>query len=217
MIDSFVAIDFETLYVSRISVCSMALVKFVDKKVADEFYTLIQPDWNALTIYENTHTFEYIHHIKNEELMDKPTFPEVVPIAEKITGNLPLVAHNAAFERSCFRALCQHYNIVTTLPYEQMYDTLKLTRDVEHRLHLRINGKGTHTLNTLAKMYETTSGTHHNALDDSIDCGNLFIKEQELLEMSDEEIKNVHLIVPKPIIEIYSVPDTVTIKQLVSE
>ena len=216
MISSFVVIDFETLFMSRHSIYSVGLVKFIDNKEVDSYYTLIQPKWDALEMYENCHTFEYIHGIKMSQLIDKPTFIEVLPIIEKFVGDFQLVAHNASFEKGCLKSVCELYNVETVLDYENMLDTLKITREVEKRLGLKINGKGTHTLNTLCKMYGVESGTHHNALDDSVDCGNMLIKMNEILSLSNEEIKNYKITVPEPIIEIYTVPETVSVLEIIN-
>ena len=47
---SFVAIDFETLYPQRVSVCSVGMVKYIDGKIVDKFYTLIRPTFDYSTL-----------------------------------------------------------------------------------------------------------------------------------------------------------------------
>lgn len=211
---SFISIDFETAYALRSSVISVGAVKFIDNKEVDSYYSLIQPDWNSLMQFENAISFEYVHGIADRELTDKPTFVEILPVLEKFCGNLPLVAHNATFEMSCFKALKELYGFETTIQCDYIYDTMKISKEVEQVLGLNIKGKGTHTLNTLCKMYGIPSGTHHNALDDSVDCGNMLVKMNEILDMSSDELANVHVVVPEPIIEKLAPVGSVELEEL---
>jgi DNA polymerase-3 subunit epsilon len=88
---NFVTIDFETAKYSRESACSVGLVKHLDGKAADTFYSLIRPP--KLYIRPD---FTDIHGLTVADVKDAPTFADIWDSDVKpFIGDLPLAAHNA--------------------------------------------------------------------------------------------------------------------------
>jgi DNA polymerase-3 subunit epsilon len=83
------------------------LVKFLDGKAADTFYPLIHPP--VLYIHLE---FTDIHGITVEDVRDAPSFVEVWESGIlPFIGDLPLAAHNAAFDISVLRAALEWYDL----------------------------------------------------------------------------------------------------------
>lgn len=171
--DSFVSIDFETLYAQRVSACSVGLVKYKDGKQVDHYYSLIRPPFE----YEGKKGFAltHIHGFREEDLVSERTMKSILPEIEKFVGGLPLVAHNASVEKGCLRDTIAFYGLRTKLAYENIYDTLYLSKDVEKQLDIYEEGEGTHTLDAVCRRFGVCEQHHHNALDDAEMCGNLIL------------------------------------------
>ncbi|MDU6793277.1 MAG: exonuclease domain-containing protein, partial [Staphylococcus sp.] len=90
--NSFIALDFETANKKRTSICSVGMVKVVDNEIVETFYTLVNPhDYFSET---NIH----VHGIHPEDVKGAPDFKEVFPYMLQFINQLPVVAHNAAFD-----------------------------------------------------------------------------------------------------------------------
>lgn len=210
---NFVAIDFETAYPQRSTVCSVGAVKFIDNKPVEEFYELIQPHWNSVTETSQNLSNLKIHGIYDRDLLDKPYWNEVLPRLEQFVGNLKLVSHNAPFEKSCFNKCNEVYNCSTSINLD-IIDTIKVQKEVEKFLGLKISGSGARRLLTLCKMYDINPGQHHNALDDSYMCGYLLVKFNEIFAMSPQELANLNIRVPEPIIESLPTPGALNLDEI---
>ena len=178
--DSFVSIDFETLYAQRVSACSVGLVKYKDGKQVDHYYSLIRPPFE----YEGKKGFAltHIHGFREENLVSERTMKSILPEIEKFVGDLPLVAHNASVEKGCLRDTIAFYGLKTNLAYDNIYDTLYLSKDVEKQLDIYEEGEGTHTLDAVCRRFGISEGKHHNALDDAEMCGNLILAFRAALD-----------------------------------
>ena len=178
--DSFVSIDFETLYAQRVSACSVGMVKYKDGKQVDRYYSLIRPpfDYEGKTGFALTR----IHGFREEDLVSERTMRSILPEIEKFVGDLPLVAHNASVEKGCLRDTIAFYGLKTSLKYENIYDTLYLSKDVEKQLDIYEEGEGTHTLDAVCRRFGVSEQHHHNALDDAEMCGNLILAFKVALE-----------------------------------
>lgn len=177
---SFVGIDFETLYPQRVSACSVGMVKYIDGEIVDRYYTLIRPPFDypgkcgkALT---------WIHGLTEDMVKGARSFEEILPEMEKFAEGLPLVAHNACVERSCIRDASAFYGVDTSLDYENIFDTLPLSRQAEAKLGISEEGPGTHQLDTVCKRFGISGNNHHNALADAEMSGNLMVLFQKILD-----------------------------------
>ena len=186
---SFVGIDFETLFPQRVSACSVGMVKYNDGEIVDRFYSLIRPPFDYSGKCGNVLT--RIHGLTEEMVINERTFEELLPEIEVFVEGLPLVAHNACVERACIRDTSAYYNIKTKLDYENIFDTLVLSRQVEAKLGISVEGPGTHQLDVVCKRFDVACGHHHNALDDAEMSGNLMVLFRKILsEGKDVEVTN---------------------------
>lgn len=154
----FVAIDFETANQYRASACSVGLVKFIDGKVVDTFYSLINPESE----------FDYynmqLHGITPEMVVDSPNYLQISSIIKEFKMELPLVAHYAPFDMGVIKDSNERYNIIDF--NANYFDSYYLSR----RFITSISYK----LNHLAELLEFEFD-HHNALEDAKACGELIL------------------------------------------
>ena len=104
----FAVIDFETANGYRETVCSVGVVIVEDCKIVDKFYSLINPQ----TKYFEKHCVA-AHGLRYNDVKNSPKFSEVWEKVDKMIGNSPIVAHNAAFEKSCINACSVSYTHLT--------------------------------------------------------------------------------------------------------
>ena len=123
----------------------------------------------------------WIHGLTEEVVRDARTFEELLPEIEHFVDGLPLVAHNACVERACIRDASAFYGVETKLDFENIYDTLFLSRQVEAKLGISEEGPGTHQLDTVCKRFGIAGNNHHNALADAEMSGNLMVLFQKIL------------------------------------
>ncbi len=176
---SFVSIDFETLYSQRVSVCSIGMVKYRDGKKVDQYYSMIRPPFDYPG--KSGQVLTWVHGISEDDVRNEKTFAELLPEIENFVGGLPLVAHNASVEKCCIRDICTYYEIETKLDYNNILDTLPLSREAEAKTGLQVEGQGTHSLDAVCCRFDIPVLNHHNALEDAEMCGNLMVKFRELL------------------------------------
>jgi DNA polymerase III epsilon subunit-like protein len=181
---SFVGIDFETLYPQRVSACSVGMVKYIDGKIVDTYYKLIRPPFDYPGKCGGVLT--WIHGLTVDMVKDEKTFEELLPEMENFVEGLPLVAHNACVERACIRDASAYYGVETKLDFENIYDTLFLSRQAEAKLGISKEGPGTHQLDTVCKRFGISGNNHHNALADAEMCGNLMVLFQKILCEGEE-------------------------------
>lgn len=108
MIDSWVAIDFETANSHRGSPCAVGMVSVEAGRISESFTTLIQPparySWFA--------PFNVgLHGISESSVENAPTWEETFQKILAFVDGRPLVAHNAAFDLGVLREACTASNI----------------------------------------------------------------------------------------------------------
>jgi DNA polymerase-3 subunit epsilon len=156
---NFVTIDFETAKYSRESACSVGMVKYIDGKSVDTYYSLIRPP--VLYIRPD---FTDIHGLTVDDVKDAPTFADIWDSAIKpFIGGLPLAAHNASFDMSVIGAVLEWYEM--DIPPLSYFCTQSLSRRTWPGLE-------SYALTSLAKKFGITYNAH-NALDDAMTCGKL--------------------------------------------
>jgi DNA polymerase-3 subunit epsilon len=158
---NFVTIDFETANYSRESACSVGLVKYLDGKETDTFYSLIRPP--KLYIRPD---FTEIHGLTVDDVKDAPTFADIWSSGIKpFIGSLPLAAHNAAFDMGVLWAVLEWYSL--EIPKLQYFCTCRLARHTWQ-------GFESYSLTALAERFGIVYNAH-NALDDAMTCGKLVL------------------------------------------
>ena len=163
--NEFIAIDFETAKYSRESACSIGLVKFINGKAADTFYSLIRPP--ELYILPD---FTDIHGLTVEDVRDAPTFADIWDSDVKpFIGAHPMAAHNAEFDMGVLRAVLGWYQLpIPALPY---FCTRSLARYAWPDLE-------SYSLGNLAEHFGIVYNAH-NALEDALSCGKLVLMAAE--------------------------------------
>jgi DNA polymerase-3 subunit epsilon len=158
---NFVAIDFETAKYSRESACSVGLVKYIDGKESDTYYSLIRPP--ELYIRPD---FTEIHGLTVDDIKDAPVFADIWDSGIKpFISGLPLAAHNAAFDMGVLNAVLEWYEL--EIPKLQYFCTCSLARHTW-------SGLKSYSLTSLAENFGIVYNAH-NALDDARTCGKLVL------------------------------------------
>jgi DNA polymerase-3 subunit epsilon len=159
---SFVALDFETANHNRSSVCSIGIVIVKDSIIVDKFYELIKPRPN---FYCNWAT--EIHGIKYWDTYNSLEFPDVwMKISERIS-NLPIIAHNMSFDKSCLLAVHELYGMPQ--PQNSFHCTLANSKK-------KHPGLPNYQLDTVSKHLGFELHNHHNALADAEACAWIALK-----------------------------------------
>ena len=150
---------------SRESACSVGLVKFIDGRAVDTFYSLIQPP--ILYIRPD---FTEIHGLTVDDVKDAPTFADIWDSAVRpFIGNLPMAAHNASFDMGVLGAVLEYYELA--VPKLRYFCTCALARRVWPELR-------SHALTALARHFGIVYDAH-NALDDAMTCGKIALMSSE--------------------------------------
>ena len=155
---NFIAIDFETAKYSPESACSIGLVKFIDGKAVDTFYSLIRPP--SLYIRPD---FTEIHGLTVDDVRDAPVFADIWENILMFIESFPLAAHNASFDMGVLRAVLDYYEL--EIPKLKNFCTCELSRRTW-------KGLKSHSLTNLAKHFGIVYDAH-NALDDALTCGKI--------------------------------------------
>jgi DNA polymerase-3 subunit epsilon len=168
---NFVCIDFETAKYSRESACSVGLVKYIDRKAVDTFYSLIRPP--SLYIRPD---FTDIHGLTVDDVKDAPSFADIWDSSIKpFIEDIPLAAHNASFDMGVLWAVLEWYDI--DIPALEYFCTCSLARRTWPKLK-------SHALTSLAKNFNIVYNAH-NALDDAMTCGKLALMSAEKFGCAD--------------------------------
>ncbi|MBP1629772.1 MAG: exonuclease [Bacteroidetes bacterium] len=158
----FVAIDFEIANRKRRSVCSVGLVVVRDGEITERYYSLIRPKPNYYA-----KCFKEIHGLSFWQTITAKSFPKVWQQLSVNIGDLPLVAHNKAFDESCLKSVYKAYKM--EYPNYKFYCTLIASRQQVHDIP-------NHQLKTLAKHFSIDLVNHHNALEDAEACAKIALR-----------------------------------------
>ena len=150
----FTSIDFETASGARNSACSVGIVRFESDMIVLKKHYLIRPPDNKY-FYRNT----MIHGISPNTTENAPTFDFIWNKISPLIENQTVVAHNSSFDKSVLEKTLAHYNI--PVPNVNWQCTYRITGD---------------KLITACAKYDINIFNHHNALDDALACGELFLK-----------------------------------------
>ena len=124
---------------------------------------------------------DVVEEYSEDDVRNERTFAELLPEIENFVEGQPLVAHNASVEKCCIRDVCSFYEIDTKLDYNNILDTLPLSKETETKVGLQVDGQGTHSLDAVCSRFNVPVLNHHNALEDAEMCGNLMVKFREIL------------------------------------
>lgn len=156
---NFAAIDLETANASRASICSVGVVIVREGELVDKIYQLVRPI---------PHFYNQIVKRKDGlteiDTLDAPRFPEVWSAIAPKLKDLPLVAHNSAFDENCLRTVFEAYQLL--YPNYKFYCTLEAAR-----MHLpRLCN---HHLKTVASIFGHELKNHRHALAEAEACATI--------------------------------------------
>jgi DNA polymerase-3 subunit epsilon len=99
---NFVAIDVETANSDMASICQIGIVKYIERKLTEEWSLLVDPEdyFDSINIS--------IHGITEEKVIGSPTFPEVASIVGGFINNTICVSHTHFDRVSICRALSKY-------------------------------------------------------------------------------------------------------------
>lgn len=155
------AIDVETANGEATSVCAIGAVKVVEGIIVDRFYELVRPEPEYYAWFCTR-----VHGISLDDTADARNFAQVWKDVMKMTGTLPFVAHNKAFDESRLRACCRCYGL--EWPGNEFYCTLIQSRKLIPRAHLT-----SYSLPYVCDFLAIPFHDHHNALADAEGCAKI--------------------------------------------
>jgi DNA polymerase III subunit epsilon len=157
-VKTFVAIDFETASRSRVSACSIGIIRVENFQIVEKAHFLIRP-------VEPEFEFTYIHGIRWKDVANEPTFGELWPKMEPfLKGAEAIAAHNASFDQGVLYACCDVYGIER--PSHKFLCTVQLARQT-WQLHPTKLPNVCEYLNIPLE--------HHQALSDAEACARIVI------------------------------------------
>lgn len=168
----FIAIDFETANECPSSVCSIGAVLVRNDEIVKTFYSLIRPEpdyykWFCQNVHglghedtDDAEVFPFVWKRLEEELLEG-----IEILSEDTVDNseaLPLVAHNACFDKRCLREVFRSYQM--DYPEFVFHDTLAVSR------RYFCGCLENHQLQTVAAACGYDLTNHHHALADAEAC-----------------------------------------------
>lgn len=162
----FVAVDVETANSRRASICQIGLVVYENRKVVDEWTTLVNPEdeFNVINVG--------IHGIGRKAVACAPTLPEVIgEVRKRFDGSC--VASYGDFDRSAFLQAAARYNLPALDG-----QWLDLQHVVKQAWPAEFAAEGWALKKVCAQLGIDLSN-HHDALADARAAGHVFVKAQE--------------------------------------
>lgn len=161
---NFVTIDFETANQMPQSACSVGLARFDESgQVLDTFYSLMKPPLGYDRFFGRNIE---IHGIRPADVKDAPDFGYLWPEIEYFIGDDFLVAHNARFDMGVLVSLIKLFGF--DMPDISYLCSLQISRKVWPLAK-------SHALTALSEHFGLDYNAH-NALDDAVNCGKVFIR-----------------------------------------
>lgn len=180
MIESFIALDFETS--NGNNPCSIGIAEFENGKIVKEYYSLIKPKDLKFNPFA-----QRVHGISLNDVINEREFPEIWDEIKSIFDGRLIVAHSYGTEKAVLNNCFEIYNILKS---DLIFDcTLKLSRR-----YLELDN---HKLSTVASYYNIEQNNYHNALEDAIVCGKVY---QKLITGNYSKIKREKPVKARPVL-----------------
>lgn len=184
---NFIAFDFETTgTVPGVDqIVEIGAVRFVGGQVDAVFSTLVEPD--RLIPPGAT----AVNGITNDMVKGQPKIHTLLDPLAEFCGDLPMVAHNAAFDAGFLTASVNKFESMA--PKGLVIDTLVISRKV-------IPGLPNYKLGTLVQHLKIPSAEFHRAEADAIYCGKLFLELVKRISVGGRppELANIITLTGKP-------------------
>lgn len=175
--DSYVVIDLETTGKGPKydSIIEIAAVKYNNSSEIDQFVSFVNPG------FEIPFFIQQLTGISQSDLDNAPSLSTVIPELKVFLDDLPLVAHNANFDKSFLKVA---YKAVGLQFNNEMIDTLALSRKAFPELE-------SHKLAVLKKELQLKNNESHRALPDVYNTAELLLKCVKRLAEGIPEISEV--------------------------
>jgi DNA polymerase-3 subunit epsilon len=158
----FTAIDFETANSSTASACAVGMARVRAGVVVETAGWLIRPPFPHDRFFEiNTR----IHGIREQDVVDAPTWAQQLPDVVAFIGGDIAIAHNAGFDMSVIRRACEATG--TPCPDLVYACTVQMSR--------RTYDIPSHRLPAAAAAAGYTGFVHHEATADAVACAHIAI------------------------------------------
>ncbi len=188
----FIVFDIETtgLSVLQEKITEIGAVRLVGGEVRDTFSTFVNPEKHI------PEKITELTGIDDSMVQDAPSESEAVSRFLDFCGkDAIVVAHNASFDTSFIKAVCERNSLPYTLSH---IDTLAISRGMFPQLTK-------HKLDAIAKHLKLGNFNHHRACDDALMLAKIF---QVMLQKLTEEYKitdtsGISQALPKPGIKTY--------------
>ena len=171
---NFIALDLETtgLDPDKDEIINIALVRFENGDIAASLDFIVKPQ-KELSSFVN-----YLTGISQSELNDAKTFKEIAPQILEFINDLPLVAHNAAFDSKLF-TLALNRNGFKNKEFV-FWDSLAIAQAAwTFESHKLVN---------LVKFLNIEVSASHRALPDAEACGKVFLLGLAELEKCETSV-----------------------------
>jgi len=161
---NFIALDFETANEKRGSIIQVGLAKYRDNELVGTHSVFVTPPPGMRYFLPQ---LSDIHGIAPAQIVGAPEWPNILERIERVRGNYPIVAHNAAFERSVIDRASEAYGIAP--PPFQYLCTMKLAK-------VSFPDEPNHKLGDLSRRLGLPEFEHHNAGADAEACARLLFE-----------------------------------------
>ncbi len=165
--DEFIVFDIETTGLSptNCKITEIGAVKVQNGEILEVFSTFVDPECHI------PEQITALTGITDDMVKGAPSQEEAVRAFLEFSGDRMLIAHNAGFDTSFIRTVCEQYSI----PFENTFlDTVALSRYVNPTLKK-------HKLDVLAEYFGLGDFNHHRASDDAHMLALIFFRMVEKL------------------------------------
>lgn len=157
----FVAIDFEKLNDSPLSVCEVGLVAFKNgEEVKPSYHSYINP---VVGLSRNDWARRNLCHISDETLLKAPSYDKLFPDMQKMIQDKIVVVHYKGADLNYIYYLEEHFNL------PKLYSKWIDTKEIAHFL-----GKSENLPDLYFQLFGIPLPEHHKALEDARVCGQIF-------------------------------------------
>jgi len=141
---------------------------YEDGQITDVFNSFVDPHMDIPA------KITEITGITNEMVKGAPSEPAAIKMFLDFCKDLPLVAHNAAFDMAFIKAACARNEEIGSREFTYI-DTLPLSQSL-------LTDIPKHRLDSLTKYFKLPSFTHHRASDDAIALARIYDKLIDILK-----------------------------------
>ena len=168
---NYLVLDVETPNSKNDSICSIGVQLLNGNVVADEWYTLVDPE----DVFEEFNIA--IHHITPDMVVGAPKFDEVWARLAPYCATRVFIAHNAEFDLTVLAKALETRG--RALPELRYLCTVELGRKIHYNFE---NIKGDLVLSNFSRKLGVELTEHHNALFDTRACSGIFVRLQEMYD-----------------------------------